>query len=356
MLAERYQRQMLLPEIGRDGQEKLSRARVAVVGLGGLGCPAAQYLAAAGIGTLTLIDGDRVQASNLPRQILFGAEDCGKNKAAAAGKQLARLNDAIDIRVVERYLTPDNARRLLEKHDMVIDGSDNFPTRYLINDVCVGLDMPFVFAGLDRFQWQVMVCNVDGGATYRCLFPNMPDPDTAPSCSETGMLGVVSGMAGLALAHRVLHYVLHLPFAAGRLMITDMLTLQTTEMTVAPQEKQRRVARQNFERLPAVSYDFQCDRQLEWRPQQLEERLAHIQVIDIRESAEPPLPWPALWLPVSELSPADIPGDKECVLVCRYGTGSRRMARWLRENGLSRVYSLHGGVHALENFYIKTES
>ena len=355
MTFERYHRHMLLPEIGRAGQEKLSAAKVAVVGMGGLGSPAVQYLAAAGAGQLTLIDGDRVHISNLPRQILFNETHIGQNKALAAAERLFEQNPEVRCIAYDTYLTPENAVELLTGHDLVIDGSDNFPTRYLINDVCMGLDIPFIFGALDRFQAQVMLCNLNGGSDYRCLFPHMPEPDTAPSCAETGMLNTVAGLAALTQAHLALLYLSGMEVPAGQLWLADLRTLSTTLISIPMRKDQRRIARHNFQRLPDVSYDFTCDAQLEWTIEELEQRIKNVEIIDIRENVQPPLPWPSRSVPVSTLSENRLPRDQDIVLVCRYGTASRRMARWLRDCGMQRVYSLHGGIHAIARLLQPTE-
>ncbi len=262
---ERYARQMLLPEIGGAGQERLSAAAVAVVGAGGLGCPVLQYLAAAGVGRLTVIDGDRVQRDNLQRQVLFGEAALGRNKARAAVERLRDLNPDIRYQTVGEFLQPGSAVEILNGHDLVIDATDNFAARYLINDVCVGLGIPFLIGALDRFQGQVALCNHKGGPGYRCLFPEIPTAETAPSCGEQGILGSVAGMVGLVQANEALKLLLGLETPlSGALWVWDARTLQSQTIRFDLREEQRALALENFKRLPRVDYHGHCAPSWEW--------------------------------------------------------------------------------------------
>ncbi len=190
---DRYSRHIILSEIGREGQDKLSEAKVLVVGAGGLGCPVLQYLTAAGIGTLGIIDFDVVEVSNLQRQILFGSASIGQNKATAAKDRLSDLNNTVVINAYPYRLNYQNALELFEQYDLIVDGTDNFETRYLINDAAVLTDKSIVFGGLYKFQGQVSVFNYDDGPTYRCAFPSKPKKDSVPNCSEVGVLGCFTG-------------------------------------------------------------------------------------------------------------------------------------------------------------------
>uniref|UniRef100_UPI003B3B00F9 HesA/MoeB/ThiF family protein n=1 Tax=Siphonobacter sp. TaxID=1869184 RepID=UPI003B3B00F9 len=185
---KRYSRHIRLPEVGLVGQERLKNARVAVVGAGGLGCPILQYLTAAGVGTLGIIDGDTVELSNLQRQILFSTAHIGRNKAAVAAEVLYQQNPHLDYDVHACFLTPENAETILASYDFVVDGSDNFATRYLVNDACVLLDKPLIFGSIYKFEGQVSVFNYQGGPTYRCLYP---EPSELEACSIVGVLGVL---------------------------------------------------------------------------------------------------------------------------------------------------------------------
>jgi adenylyltransferase/sulfurtransferase len=192
---QRYQRHLQLPEIGEAGQLRLKNARVLVVGAGGLGCPVLQYLAAAGVGTLGIVDADKVDLSNLQRQILYSPADLGQPKAEVAAKAVRRLNPLVHAEVHYCRATLGNIRGLVAQYDVVVDGSDNFPTRYLLNDACVSLNRPLVSGAIYKFEGQVSVFNYQGGPTYRCLFPRLPEA-AAPNCEATGVLGVLPGIVG----------------------------------------------------------------------------------------------------------------------------------------------------------------
>ncbi|RFP66724.1 HesA/MoeB/ThiF family protein [Hymenobacter lapidiphilus] len=230
----RYRRHLQLAEIGEAGQLKLKAARVLVVGAGGLGCPVLQYLAAAGVGTLGIVDADVVDESNLHRQILFGPADVGRSKAETAAKVLARLNPLVRTEVHALRLDLGNVRALVEAYDVVVDGTDNFATRYLLNDACVLLGRPLVSGAIYKFEGQVSVFNYAGGPTYRCLFPVPPGADEAPNCSATGVLGVLPGVVGTAQATETLKVLLGLgEVLSGRLWLFDALTFQTRTLRFA---------------------------------------------------------------------------------------------------------------------------
>src|SRR5690606_19253182 len=207
-MTNRYSRHIILSEIGQAGQDKLLSAKVLVIGAGGLGCPVLQYLAAAGIGTLGIIDFDVVEISNLQRQVLFGTSSLGKNKAEAAKKHLEDLNPEISIMAYAEKLTYQNALELFKNYDIIVDGSDNFETRYLVNDACIITNKPLVFGAIYKFEGQVSVFNYQNGPSYRCLFPNPPQKDTVPNCSEIGVLGVLPGIIGSMQANEVLKIIL----------------------------------------------------------------------------------------------------------------------------------------------------
>ena len=192
----RYSRHLRLPEVGTIGQQQLKAARVLVVGCGGLGCPVLQYLAAAGVGTLGLLDFDTVDDSNLHRQVLYGPADVGRPKAVVAAEKLRAQNPFIDLQVHQQLLTAANALALFAGYDLVLDCSDNFATRYLVNDACVILGKPLVFGAIFKFEGQVTVFNYQGGPTYRCLHPVPPAPGESPNCAQIGVLGVLPGLLG----------------------------------------------------------------------------------------------------------------------------------------------------------------
>ena len=226
----RYNRHIILSEIGQIGQDKLTNAKVLVVGAGGLGCPILQYLAAAGIGTLGVIDFDVVDESNLQRQILFGTSSLKQNKAIAAKKRLEDLNDTITINAYPYQLDYQNALDLLIQYDIVVDGSDNFETRYLVNDACIITNKPLVFGAIYKFEGQLAVFNYENGPSYRCLFPNPPKKDSVPNCSEIGVLGVLPGIIGTMQANEVLKIILSIGNTlSGKLFCFNALTLQNSK-------------------------------------------------------------------------------------------------------------------------------
>jgi molybdopterin/thiamine biosynthesis adenylyltransferase len=232
---ERYRRHLVLPEIGLEGQQALLRSRVLLIGAGGLGCPLAQYLAAAGVGTLGLVDFDRVDASNLQRQILYGTADIGRPKIEVAAERIAALNSDVRLELHPLRLTSENALELLAGYDVVVDGTDNFPTRYLVNDACVRLGLPNVHASVYRFEGQVSVFwparPSAPGPCYRCLYPEPPPRELAPSCAEAGVLGVLPGVMGLLQAVETIKLLLGIGAPlVGRLLQYDALAQRFTSL------------------------------------------------------------------------------------------------------------------------------
>ncbi len=219
-----YLRQLTLPELGSAGQQRLKDARVLVIGAGGLGCPVLTYLAAAGVGTLGVVDFDRVEISNLHRQVLFTIEDAGRNKAEAAVERLEILNPHIQIVAHPQGLTKENALSIVKDYQVVVDGSDNFPTRYLVNDACVLLDKPLVFGSIYKFEGQVSVFNYQGGPTYRCLYPTPPAEGEVPNCAEIGVIGVLPGIIGSLQAMETVKLIAGLgEVLSGNLLVYDAL-------------------------------------------------------------------------------------------------------------------------------------
>ena len=234
---ERYQRHLSLPSFGEAAQLRLKASRVLVIGAGGLGCPALQYLAAAGVGKLGVVDFDLVDTSNLQRQILFTETDVGKPKARVAATRLRSMNSHIEVIEVAERLTAENALGLFSDYDIIVDGSDNFVTRYLVNDACVMTGKPLVYGAIYTFQGQVSVFNFQGGPTYRCLFPDPPDPEDAPNCSEIGVIGVLPGLIGTLQAAEAIKVITGVgePLS-GRLLLLDALTMrqQTVQFSRDP--------------------------------------------------------------------------------------------------------------------------
>jgi adenylyltransferase/sulfurtransferase len=224
---------LTLPEFGREGQEKLKAASVLLVGAGGLGSPAATYLAAAGVGTIGLVDFDQVEASNLQRQILYGSSDVGRPKLDAAKERLNDLNPHVEVRTHELRLTSDNALDLIDEYDIVADGTDNFPTRYLVNDACVMTGTPNVYASIFRFEGQVSVFATEDGPCYRCLYEEPPPPGLVPSCAEGGVLGILPGFIGTLQATEVIKQITGIgkPLV-GRLLMADALEMNFRTLKV----------------------------------------------------------------------------------------------------------------------------
>jgi len=230
---QRYSRHLTLPEFGREGQEKLKAASVLLVGAGGLGSPAATYLAAAGIGKIGLVDFDRVEASNLQRQILYGTSDVGRPKLEAARERLTDLNPHVEVETHDVRLTSDNALDIIDQYDIVADGTDNFPTRYLVNDACVMTGTPNVYASIFRFEGQVSVFATDDGPCYRCLYEEPPPPGLVPSCAEGGVLGILPGFIGTLQATEVIKLITGIGTPLiGRLLMVDALDMNFRTLKV----------------------------------------------------------------------------------------------------------------------------
>ena len=352
---QRYERHLQLPEVGEAGQRRLRAARVLVVGAGGLGCPVLQYLAAAGVGTLGLADADTVAPSNLPRQILYGAADVGQLKIEVAARELQRRNPLIKYELHPRRVDRATVRRLLAGYDVVVDASDNFPTRYLLNDACVSLGRPLVSGAIYRFEGQVSVFNYQGGPTYRCLFPTPPGPAQAPDCNATGVLGVLPGLIGCAQATEVLKVLLGLgEVLSGRLWVLDTLSFQARLLRFQRDESQAAI---NLDTAHPADYAHLCQTALPpLSAPELRARLAGEsapRLLDVREPAEfaaGHLPG-AISLPLSRLkdSAADLPPGLPTVVYCQRGGRGVAAAALLREQlGWPDVRELAGGYEGWE--------
>jgi molybdopterin/thiamine biosynthesis adenylyltransferase len=227
----RYSRQMLLPEVGIEGQEKLKNAKVLVVGAGGLGCPALQYLSAAGVGTLGIVDFDTIETHNLHRQILYGNADVGKQKAVVAAEKINQSNPNIHCIVFNEKLQQANAENIISQFDIVVDGSDNFATRYLVNDTCVKANKPLVYGTILKFNGQVAVFNYNGSKNLRDIYPEPPNPEDVPNCDENGVLGIVPGIIALMMCDHALKIILGLPFNINTLMSVDLRNYVLQKLT-----------------------------------------------------------------------------------------------------------------------------
>lgn len=245
---ERYSRHIILKDIGGVGQEKILNAKVLIIGTGGLGAPAALYLAAAGVGTLGLVDGDVVDMSNLQRQVIHFTPDVGKSKVQSAAEKIAQINPDVKVKTYNTLFTADNALELLSDYDFVIDGTDNFPAKFLINDACVMAKKPFSHGGILRFDGQTMTV-VPGSATYRCVFHSPPPPNAVPTCSQAGVLGAIAGMLGTIQAAEALKYITGVgELLTNRLLIFDAKTMAFRTVKVKPNPKYQTITKlEDFE-------------------------------------------------------------------------------------------------------------
>ena len=226
----RYSRQTILPEIGDEGQEKLKKARVLVIGAGGLGCPILQYIATAGVGFIGIMDFDTIEIHNLHRQILYTESEIGQQKAIVAQNIVSKLNPLIQAEAIPEKLTVENAVEVIQQYDVIVDGSDNFATRYLVNDTCVHLNKPLVYGSILKFEGQVAVFNHNGSKNLRDLFPEMPDPKYVPNCNINGVLGTLPGIIGTMMAHETLKLILELPSLKNELVLFNTLDWSFTKL------------------------------------------------------------------------------------------------------------------------------
>lgn len=265
----RYSKQLLLPEIGIKGQEKLKNARVLIVGAGGLGCPVLQYLAAAGVGALGIVDFDVVDETNLQRQVLYSTNDIGKFKAVVAGEKISKLNPFVQCETINRKLEAVNAFEIISNYDIVVDCSDNFETRYLINDACVLLNKPFVYGGIHKFEGQLSVFNFKSangiyGPTYRCVFPETHPEETILNCSLTGVIGTLPGIIGTLQANEVIKMITGTgeicsgEICSGKIILINALTLNYSEIKIKRNEMLWHDIPKSKEELKNKNYSITC--------------------------------------------------------------------------------------------------
>lgn len=349
----RYGRHLAMPEIGVNGQKRLKGARVAIVGLGGLGSPAALYLTAAGVGTVGLIDGDRVDPSNLHRQVLYGDADVGELKVEVAARRLSLMNPLVRLDRVPQRLNSRNALDVLRSYDIVLDGTDNFPTRYLINDAAVLLGIPVVHGSVLRFEGRVSVFGTDDGPCYRCLHPEPPPAGVVQDCREAGVVGVLPGLVGTLQATEVIKFICGLGDSlSGRLLIVDGLGLRFREFLVAknascPMCGTRQIRElQDYEALcgPAAPPVIRAV-----NPEECAARISSgVQVLDVRE----PWEWEICRLPGARLIPmgelaarlGTLDPAREVVVYCHHGARSAAAVEHLSTAGFTRVSHLEGGI------------
>ncbi len=366
---ERYSRHIIIPEFNIEGQRKLKAAKVLVIGSGGLGSPLLLYLTAAGVGTIGIVDFDVVDESNLQRQVLFSVENVGQAKAVAAKKRLEGLNPHINFIVHNERLTSDNALEIFKDYDLVADGTDNFPTRYLVNDACVLLGKPNVYASIFRFEGQVSVFNYTDetgvrGPNYRDLFPEPPPAELVPNCAEGGVIGVLPGIIGSMQALEVIKVITGVgKTLSGRLFLYDAATFETRTLKVRPSKKNP-LTGENPTQTGLIDYVQFCDvklpgANLEELPvkevtvrnlQSLINKGADFQLIDVREAYEYEIVnIEGELIPLGEITQnADkISKDKQVIIHCRSGKRSADAIRALeQEFGFENLYNLKGGVLA----------
>jgi adenylyltransferase/sulfurtransferase len=361
----RYSRHLILPEVGMEGQRRLKSAKVLCVGTGGLGSPLAFYLAAAGIGTLGLVDFDVVDSSNLQRQIIHSTKDIGRKKLDSAAEKLTALNPALNVVKHETMLSSANALEILKDYDVVADGTDNFPTRYLVNDACVLLGKPNVYGSIFRFEGQASVFATEEGPCYRCLYPEPPPPGLVPSCAEGGVLGILPGLVGVMQATEVIKLILGKgePLI-GRLLLVDALNMRFRELKLR-KNPECPVCGTNPTVTELIDYQQFCGMVPE-TPQEssvkngipqitvkeLKRRIdagEDVQLIDVREPYEYQIAQiGGKLIPQNDVPQrlGEIDREREVVVHCRSGARSQRIAEFLKQSGYPRVANVAGGILA----------
>jgi sulfur-carrier protein adenylyltransferase/sulfurtransferase len=360
---ERYSRHLIMPEVGMEGQLKLKGAKVLCIGTGGLGAPLGLYLAAAGVGRIGLVDFDKVDDSNLQRQILFSTKDVGRPKIEAAADRLHGLNPEIQIDTFETHLSSENALEILKDYDIVVDGTDNFPTRYLVNDACVLLHKPNVYGSIFRFEGQATIFGYPDGPCYRCLYPEPPPPGLVPSCAEGGVLGVLPGIVGAIQAAETLKWIIGKgELLVGRLLLFDALAMRFRELKLRKNPDcplcgshptiTRLIDYAEFcgvrgEEAPAAPGAVP-----EITPRDLKARLDRgddLYILDVREPHEYQIcNLGGHLIPLGDLSKrvGELDGSREIVAHCRSGKRSAEAAEFLQRAGFRKVLNLKGGILA----------
>jgi sulfur-carrier protein adenylyltransferase/sulfurtransferase len=359
----RYSRHLIMPEVGMEGQQKLKAARVLCIGTGGLGSPLALYLAAAGVGTLGLVDFDVVDFTNLQRQVIHFTSDVGKPKLESAKQKIAAINPFVNVKAFNTRLTSENALQLFADFDIIVDGTDNFPTRFLVNDACVFTGKPNVYGSIFRFEGQASVFAAKDGPCYRCLYPEPPPPGLVPSCAEGGVLGILPGLVGLIQATEAIKLILGTgdPLI-GRLLLVDALGMKFRELKLR-KNPDCVVCGSHPTVTKLIDYEEFCGLRGQEKPvnqsgvpeitvEELKRRLdakEDFVLVDVREPHEYKIcnlngnliPLGEIPRRVNELDPA-----KEMVIHCHHGGRSARAVAFLRQAGFTKVSNLAGGIHA----------
>jgi len=368
---ERYSRHLIMPEVGMEGQKKLKASRVLLIGAGGLGAPLGMYLAAAGVGRIGFVDFDVVDATNLQRQVIHGTKDIGRRKLDSAADRIKDINPYVEVDKHEAGLTSENALEIVRDYDLVIDGTDNFPTRYLVNDACVLLGKPNVYGSIFRFEGQVSVFNNGDGPCYRCLYPEPPDPGLVPSCAEGGVLGILPGLVGLIQATEGIKILLGKgQTLSGRLLLFDALGMKFREMKIRRDPKCP-VCGDNPTVTELIDYEQFCGmpsqeqtqeeqqeaeteskKQSEWdiTPQDLkrmQDSGESFTLLDVREPHEYEIcNLGGELIPLGSLSGRleELDQNGQIVVHCRSGGRSAKAVKAMRDAGFTNVWNVQGGI------------
>ena len=361
----RYARHLILPQVGELGQKKIKSSSVLVVGAGGLGSPVLLYLAAAGIGRIGIIDDDKVDITNLQRQIIHSTSSVGELKVESARRRINQINPEIKIEIFNERLNIENAEKIIHKFDIVVDGTDNFSTRYTISDCCEILDKPWVFGSIHRFEGQVSVFNLNGSPNYRDLFPKAPPPELAPNCAEAGVLGVLPGIIGSFQANEVLKIILGIEGTLdSELLLIDTISMNIRKLRYSANKEREKVTELSEEKI-SCSLGIEEEESLDASDR--EENMKEISpleyvkkvnngwkpfFLDVRREAEEKivtLPETDLRINHTEVPSRldEIPNDRDIVIYCRSGARSAMVANFLKMSGNypNEIYNLSGGIH-----------
>ncbi len=344
----RYAKQIILPEFRTEGQEKLRDAKVLVIGAGGLGCPILQYLTAAGIGTIGIADGDKVDISNLQRQVLYTEQEIGLHKAEVAVTKLKALNPHVTFNIYPVFIDTANALDILRGYDIIVDGSDNFATRYLVNDACIMLNKPFVSGAIYKFEGQVSVFNFKGGPTYRCIFPEPPGTGESPNCADIGVIATLPGIIGTIQANEVIKMITGIgEVLSGKLLVIDTLTMQTSTFRFRLNEANKNIIQLQdiplYCEFPFTSISFD-------ELQELILKNPGIQLLDVRspeEHNEFNIGGINIPLALLEENTGNIDPEQLVVAYCASGVRSVKAATVLIQKGYKNVLSLTNGIRHL---------
>lgn len=350
---DRYQKHINLSEIGLEGQAKLKAAKVLVIGAGGLGCPVLQYLTAAGVGTIGIVDHDTIELSNLQRQILYATDSIGRKKAEVAKEVLAKLNPTIEIKAFCEAFQTTNCSQLVEGYDLLIDTTDNFTTRYLSNDVSLVHNIPLVYGAIYKFEGQVSVFNYQSGPSYRCLFPSPPKAGSTPNCEQLGVLGVLPGIIGCLQANEALKLILGIgEVLSGKLYCYNALSNKTSVIKINPNKNQ-------IEKILERGLDFQLIKEQDFCVSKSEISIGELedtslQFIDVRELDEQPRlnSSSILEIPLSSMESQieSLPKDKKTIVFCKTNIRSKQAVSILKQHHFTNCFSLKEGALELQQY------